>query len=246
MDDKNSMLYWYPKVKDLPIPQPKTIFIKVDPKFAFACIDGEKSYDFEKLKEIANKIDYPLFLRTDQMSGKHDWENTCFVKNEENLPINILGVVDATLGCDAIGRPVNAFFFREYIPMDSKYIAFWGKMPVNPERRYFVEDGKVLCHHPYWIKEAIVKPDVKDWELLSEEMNVETEEEVRLLINYAKIVAKEFKEFWSIDFCKAKDGRWILIDMAIGENSWHPKDCSNNRTKEIDYLQFFSKKLEDK
>lgn len=31
--------------------------------------------------------------------------------------------------------------------------------------------------------------------------------------------------YWSIDFCKAKDGRWILIDMATGERTWHKEDC---------------------
>jgi len=57
-------------------------------------------------------------------------------------------------------------------------------------------------------------------------LNTETEEEVKLLTSYAKMVAEQFKGYWSIDFCKAKDGRWILIDMATGQKSWHP-DCPN-------------------
>ena len=38
------MLYWYPKIKDLDIPQPKTIIIKVNPKVAFDVIDGKGTY----------------------------------------------------------------------------------------------------------------------------------------------------------------------------------------------------------
>lgn len=236
--DKNSMLYWYPRVKDLPVLQPRTVWLDVDPELACALIDGqEPSYDFKAIKEVARNIGYPLFLRTDQMSGKHDWENTCFVKDEKNLLRNIYGVVEATLGCDVMGRAVNAFFFREYILMDSKYTAFWGKMPVNPERRYFIEDGKVLCHHPYWIKESIIKPSIENWEVLSDEMNREGETEIKLLTDYAEIIGRKVEGFWSVDFCKSKDNVWFFIDMAIGENSWHPKDCPNNRTVEIDYLQ---------
>jgi hypothetical protein len=94
---------------------------------------------------------------------------------------------------------------------------------VNPERRYFIKDGEVLCHHPYWFKGSIRNPSVENWEELSDEMNSEKEEEIKLLTSYSKIIADAVKGFWSIDFCKARNGCWILIDMATGENSWHPE-----------------------
>ena len=56
-------------------------------------------------------------------------------------------------------------------------------------------------------------------------------------------IAPLFKGCWSIDFCKAKDGRWILIDMAVGigkgfkqRGSWHPKTC-----KKLDALKITKK-----
>ena len=245
--DKNSMLYWYPKIKDLDIPQPKTIIIKVNPKVAFDVIDGKGTYpEVDKFIEAIKLLGLPVFIRTDQMSGKHEWNQTCYfdapVPSHSSLLGHIYHLVEATMGCDVIGRPINAFCFREYIPMDSKYTAFWGDMPVNPERRYFVENGKALCHHVYWTKDSIINPSAKNWEELSEEMNTQTSYEIDLLTAYAIMVSTEFEGFWSVDFCRAKDGRWILIDMAVGENSWHSKDCPNNRTKEIDYLQHFAKK----
>ncbi len=130
--------------------------------------------------------------------------------------------------------------------MDSKYTAFWGEMPVNPERRYFIEDGRVLCHHPYWIKEAIHKPSVENWESLSDEMNQEPDGEVGLLTNLAEIIGQKVGGFWSVDFCKAKNGGWFFIDMAMGENSWHPEDCPNNRTEKIDLLQQLGEKIKNK
>jgi len=222
---KNSMLYWYPKIKNLPIPQPKTVYTRIDPKVAWELMDGKTNLDINKLKNIARKIGYPLFLRTDQLSGKHNWKKTCYVKNEKDLLEHIFNVIEATLACDIIGKPVNALFFREYIPMDTGYTAFWGEMPVNPERRYFIKDGKVICHHPYWIEDAIRNPSIKNWKEVSKRMNKETPSEIKLLTKYSLLVAKQFKGYWSVDFCKAKDGRWILIDMALGEYSWHPDEC---------------------
>ncbi len=234
--DKNSMLYWYPLIADLDIPQPKTVFVVVSPEYAYPLMDGNNKYDMKKITKKAKEVGYPLFLRTDQMSGKHSWDKTCYVNSEKVLKLNLYGVVESTLCCDVMGRPVRAFFFREYIPMDSGYTAFWGNMPVNPERRYYFENGKVLCHHPYWIEEAINRPSIRNWKQSSRKMNTETDEEIKLLTKYAELVAKKFKGFWSVDFCKAKDGRWILIDMALGKDSWHPEDCPNNRTERVSFI----------
>jgi hypothetical protein len=249
MIDKDSMLYWYPLIKKLPIPQPRTICIKVNPNIAFKVLEEGAMYpQIEKFRDAIITLGLPVFIRTDQLSGKHDWKNTCFLNKpgRKELERHIRNLVEATLSCDVMGRPVNAFFFRKYIHMDSKYTAFWGEMPVNPERRYFIEDGKVLCHHPYWIDEAIIKPSKKNWQKLSKEMNQESNEEITLLTQYAEQVSQAVKGFWSVDFCKSLGGRWFLIDMAEGENSWHPKDCPNNRTKEIDYLKMFVEKLKGK
>jgi hypothetical protein len=43
--------------------------------------------------------------------------------------------------------------------------------------------------------------------------------EVKLLSEYATEVASVLSDFWPVDFAHAKDGRWILIDMALGKES---------------------------
>lgn len=245
MLDKNSMLYWHPLIKDLPIPQPQTICIEVNPKIAFDVLEGATMYpQINEFKKAIESLELPVFIRTDQLSGKHSWNLTCFLNSpkQEDLENHIRALVDETLGCDVMGRPVNAFFFRKYIPMDSLYEAFWGQMPVNSERRYFVEDGNILCHHVYWIDEAIRIPSKTNWKQLSKKMNTETPEEISLLTRYAKMVSKEVSGFWSVDFCRSKDGVWYLIDMAEGKSSWHPEDCQHNRTEEIDYMKIMSNK----
>jgi len=231
--ESDSMLIWYPKIKDLPIPQPKTEILLLNKKELESLWDESVPETLtEKVKAICDKMGYPCFLRTDLASAKHSWKKSCFIDGKTELWKHIYEVTSFNLIADILGLDFKALVIREYIPMDTRFTAFWGDMPVNPERRYFIKDGEVLCHHPYWIEEAIAEskpPSVLNWRELAKEMNIETEEEIKLLTTYAKMVAEHFEDYWSIDFCKAKDGRWILIDMATGQRSWHAEDCPTQR-----------------
>lgn len=229
--NKNSLLYWYPKIEDLDIPQPKTENILLTDKeleiaHGGCCPNSLTSRVDDCIKE---HFKFPVFIRTDQASGKHSWKKSCYYDGSTELWKNLLNVIEFNTCADLLGLPFKAICVREFILMDTRFTAFYGEMPVNPERRYFIKNGDVQCHHPYWIKEAIEsswqKPSVENWRELANELNAETDDEISLLTDYSQKVAWQFKGYWSVDFCKAKDGRWILIDMALGDESWHPKDC---------------------
>lgn len=232
MTNKNSLLYWYPKIKDLEIPQPKTEIVLIDEKEKESAYNGMMPISLtEKVRRVCGgNLGFPVFIRTDLASGKHQWKDSCFYDGSTELWKNLLHIIEFNTCADILGLPFGAMIIREFIPMDTGFTAFNGDMPVNPERRYFVQDGKLLCHHPYWIKEALAhsykKPSIENWEEVSDKLNFESEDEVKLLSDYAKQVASIFESFWSVDFCKAKDGRWVLIDMALGGESWHPEDCN--------------------
>ena len=222
--DKDSMLYWYPKIKDLPIPQPRTEIIPI--KWGWSD-DGDSIEIDEKslnrIKEKAKTFGFPLFIRTEHGSGKHDWKDTCFVEKLSRLERHIKNLILWGLAVDVIGLPCNAIVLREYIEMNNLFIAFWGKMPVNPEIRFFVKDGKVLCWHWYWVEDAIRLPSVENWrEILDRCRNSITDKEIEKLSEYAELVSKKLEGYWSVDFCQAKDETWYLIDCALGEKSWHP------------------------
>ena len=239
--DKNSMLFWYPKIAKLAdqVPQPKTQILEVDSNLCWSCLDGKPDFQKrygEKIEEIVNNFGYPFFLRTDYCSGKWDWEESCFVPSLKKLLLHIFRVIEATALAD---KETNALVFREYIPMESKFRAFWGKLPISVERRYFIDCGKVLCHHPYWPEDAITQVEwtleekiKKTWKNLLVEMNQETKEEILTLTKYCELVGKEMGGFWSVDFAKSEKGIWYLIDMALGKNSWHPA-CSKRKKVEI-------------
>lgn len=224
--DKNSMLYWYPMIRDLDIPQPKTAIYKIPKKELGRIMEtNAENLDMKLIKKVAGRIGYPLFLRTDQASGKHSWDRTCYVPDSKSLKSHIFEVISFNYGADICGLPFKALIFRKYIQMDTLFTAFWGNMPVNPEVRFFINNGNIACYHWYWIEDAIKNPSRDDWK----ELIAKAKETVEIdkLKQEAQKVAGEFKEgYWSVDFCRSKDQKWYLIDMATGEDSWHDESCN--------------------
>lgn len=221
-----SMLYWYPKIKDLEIPQPRTEIYKLT-KQELEILSNEQFPEtlIENIEPIISEFSYPFFVRTDFASGKHGWENTCFIENKKKLSRNIFEVVVENLIADLFGLPFEALVFREYIPLNAGFKAFYGNMPVAKERRYFIKNKQIQCHHPYWPKDAIRSPNNENWEKILNEQNKETEKEIEQLSEYSLLVAERFEGYWSVDFAYSQDEEWYLIDMAEGEHSFHWLEC---------------------
>ena len=221
---RNAIEYWYPKIKDK-VPTPKTKIIPIvwnwDDSKEF--LEVTNKY-LKKIEKEAQQFSYPLFVRGSDSSIKHSWDKTCFVKHPKDLAQHVVRIVNETQCLDMLGSvPCTSIAIREFIKMDVGFTAFGDGLPINPERRYFINKGKVICHHAYWIKEAIRDPSVASWENILDQMNREKIGEIELLTKYANIIGETFKDYWSVDFCKAKDGKWWCIDMAEGEKSWHPE-----------------------
>lgn len=215
------MEYWYPLIKNLPIPQPKTE-IALHKKYDewWSCLDGvplSKS-DASILEAAGDKIGYPLFLRTDLCSGKHDYLSTCYVPNQYMLGTHIFNLIEDNCCKDL---DFTSFVFRELLELDWQFKAFNG-LPIAPERRYFIKGGYVTEHFPYWPEDAIRNPDRLEWEDILHSMNTEPSSEIKLLTNYAEMVSRAVPGCWSVDFAKGRNGVWYLIDMAEGSKSWHP------------------------
>lgn len=227
---KTSLLYWWPKVKDLGIPVPRTEIWEADLKSWFDAMEGGRfSPDLvgflEEAQSVARLIGYPLFLRTDLASGKHGWKRTCFVQEESALGEHIYRVLEENEIAGIVGLDYRALAFREMLDLKSHFVAFRGDLPIAKERRYFVRDGEVVCHHPYWAEDAIRSPSRGDWRILLANLNHELPSEVELLTSYSKKIGSVLAGHWSVDYAKTVDGTWYLIDMAEGSKSWHDQSC---------------------
>jgi len=219
-----SMLYWWPKVRDLDIPKPKTIIVEIPHEVFVDLLDGGleiKTYH-PALFAAAEELGYPLFMRTDILSAKHQWLKTCYVKDEGCLRLNIGGLTEMNFMVMAPGP--SALVLREYIELESSFTSHNG-MPVAKERRYFVRDGWIECYHPYWPEESVRRPSRPDWRKLLSMANAQGPDEIELLCGYVEQVGAVMDGFWSVDFAKARDGRWLLIDMAPGAQSYHWSTC---------------------
>ena len=225
--NKNAIDYWYPKIKEL-VPTPETTIIPIKWNWDKTGNYLEISDEYlNAIEEASKHFDFPLFMRGSDSSIKHSWNDTCFVRLPERLKTHIVRIVNETMCLDMISSvPCDSIALREYIPMNGAFKAFWGGLPINSERRYFINEGKVLCRHIYWEEENIgqhPKGLPSNWRELLAKINSETDEEVALLTDYASKIGGAFDDYWSIDFCKSKSGKWYCIDMAEGNKSWHPE-----------------------
>jgi len=217
--NKSSFLYWYPKIEGK-LNTPKSIIVKLTDDLNFVINDI-----VDKLDE--SKLNYPIFLKTDTYSAKWYWSKTCFVGDLTTLKTNIEYLL--TLSEEDDCRPVEALICKEYLTLESNFVAFDG-MPVGKERRYFIENKKVLCHHPYWEINDIEFFNgnyPKNWTNLLKELNIELEDEVLVLTQMAELFAELINDdgYFSVDFAMDVNGIWYVIDAAEGDKSYHNERC---------------------
>lgn len=206
-DPRNSLLFWFPKISKLEIPVPKTIWVKFPPGLGRQLVSDGNTEDFKpylkKIEKQAEKLGYPVFIRTDMASDKHGWQKAAFVRKKADLLDHVFATIEHNEMAGMLGLNYQAIVIREFLELDWRFRAFHGNMPVAKERRYFVKDGQVLCRHPYWIPEAIAKAHKGEgtrskilgywphklpnkWQEMLEELNEEAPGEVRLLTSYAE------------------------------------------------------------
>jgi len=229
-EDKNSMLYWWPRVEDVCCPKPATRIVRVR-RLDLGWLEGGGDREafaelVEGVRKAVDRLGVPAFLRTDHFSAKHSYERTCFYDGSNPLAFHILQLIEESELASIIGLPVGAIVVRRFIPLESAFRAFWGRLPIARERRYFVVDGEVVCHHPYWPVDAIERSSgcelPSNWRSLLADLNRESDDEVELLSGYARSLGERLPGAWSLDFARGRNGTWYFIDAAVAEDSWHP------------------------
>lgn len=222
------MFYWWPRIKDLPINVPETVMIPLDGKVTSYVIDGKPDAPFdamvEKAIEAAERMGYPVFIRSDEMSNKFDWENSCYVTKSEDMNRNICSILEATM-MTMMGPGFTGVAVREFLELDARFTAFWGNMPVAREIRAFVMNGVLECWHPYWPPASMKSPSISNWREVLTELQTYTSDDIKTVTEIVEIVGKALGGYWSVDVCQTKNGVWYVTDMAVGEHSYHWGTC---------------------
>jgi hypothetical protein len=221
-NNPNCLSFWYPKIKDiLNIKTPKTLIIPFDYNDLLHSLDNNTTDSFTKsLKNVeaaCDSIGYPCFIKNSLYSAKHSWKYTCFIESKDNISNHLKNITDS---CYCVGAGDSLFIVvREIIKTKAAFYAF-DEMPITKERRYFIKDGKVTFHHPYWPPHSIQNPSCSDWKEKLDELNWESDEEIALLTNLSETVSKHIDGSWSVDWLQDAQGNWYLIDMAIETSSF--------------------------
>lgn len=226
----NSALAWFPAVQHLDVP--KTRFVKFDWYPMLAVLDGEMGTEYPRVQRevevVAEGMGYPLFVRTDLASAKHDGPSAYHVESKVDID-RVLGrtVEDNEMkfwiGCDV----PSAFMLREFVPLDAAFTA-WGGHPVASEWRVFVHGWEPVCHHFYWPEDSVWGASIPQHEWTADLRRREAEGLPAECIEMAREAGGRCQSIapnWSVDFAKTQDRRWLLIDMATAEESWHPASC---------------------
>ena len=231
LGEQSSMDIWWPKIKDLGIPVPRTVDLPM-PSWSdqIESVDGGPQLDDfdKKAQTAAMQIEkYPMFMRGDGTSCKQDWGTTCYVESPDRIPGNILHLIEGTEIRSMAGELKNkTLYFREFIELEKAgFTAFWHKMPVTKEFRCFIRNGEQQCIHPYWPEDAMENPSVPNWKDLLKKNNILKAADAAIIVEHLRKVADIFSDYWTVDFAKGADGIWYLLDMARGEVSYHWPRC---------------------
>lgn len=228
--DKTALSYWFPKIEAAGLPVPKSTIVEIDEnarKELWAAIDGKEAGDgtefYQKLTDAAAKMGLPCFLRTDHTSNKHDWENTCYLSDISKIKQHVYNLVEFSLCCDLMGMPWDTWVVREFLPtIPLGACPRYGNMPVCREFRFFVNDGKVVCRHPYWPLDSLRQGGCKDLNY----RELCRREDEGLLFDLASEAGAAVGGAWSVDILETKRG-WMVTDMAEAHKSFHWEGCKN-------------------
>jgi hypothetical protein len=222
----NNLSYWFPRLLEAGIPVPRTEIIEVDADGLWPLVDGQFAWGLaplaQQIIDVAELVGgMPCFLRTGHGSGKHYWKNTCYLPEPNKIIIaqHIRELVEWSCCVDFIGLPFETWVVRELMPVGALFTAF-NEMPITRERRCFVQDGELICSHPYWPPEAIQGASDEAVELLRVDNALEKSPSTELIQQAAEL----FEGAWSQDWLWTARG-WVLIDMATAKTSFHWDGC---------------------
>jgi hypothetical protein len=236
-EDRTALTYWFPKIEAAGLPVPKTIILPM-PKGAqdviWASMDGQDGGDVEafnafvwQVHDACDVVGLPAFLRTAHTSDKHQWERTCFISDHAGAGIaqRIYNLAEGSEMMSIAGElPWHTFVVREYLPVIPFGICKrYHGMPICKEFRFFVDDGGVLCHHPYWPRSALEQggaPADLDYEALCR-LDATEEGKLHRLASRAGFACGGR---WSVDILETERG-WYITDMAEAEKSFHWEGC---------------------
>lgn len=250
VSDKNCLSYWFPRLVIAGVPVPRTVIIDAGDNWhdLYHLLDGKTPPIADNLassiRDAADPLGYPAFLRTGQGSGKHSWKDCCFLASPEAVPSHIASLIEWSECVDFLGLCYRIWAVREMLPVEPvAVLPRYGNMPLVKEVRCFIAGGAIVCQHPYWPPGSIAdgfgmrslsprggvrEGSLEDAARLAAAIHGSepaTDDEPRWR-PIAEQVARAFADdgAWSVDLLATNRG-WFVTDMAEAKRSFHWEGC---------------------
>ena len=196
----------------LPVPDTRVV---IGPPDVWRLLDGETPDGWEDfvtaVTAAGEQMGWPCFLRTTHTSGKHRWEETCWLSGSDDVVTHLVALVEDSMINDL---PIGAWLIRRALDVRVLYrCAAWHDLPVTREFRVFAHsDGRIEHLQPYWPPDAFkrARPDLEDWRAVLAEASTLRPGERGVLEDLARRAAAAVGGFWSVDLIETRDGPWTL------------------------------------
>jgi len=230
----SSACYWLPKARSHKLLVPSTRFVNV-PSDYLAVVGGDEHIRPDTARHWSDAISrihaaamtiggYPVFLRTDLASAKHSGPAAYRIEKRERIDPAMRETLE-----DNELKWLNpyAFLVRKWLNLEFAFVAFDGH-PIAREWRFFATKDRIVCRHFYWPEDSIrfyhgiIEP--AGWKAALAHFSSEAppSELDAVALKFAAVCDRA--SMWSVDFAKARDGKWWFIDAAVAEDSAHPWD----------------------
>lgn len=243
LENPNNLSFWYPKVKDCEIRQPRTVIVPVDEETMNSQF-LERPGDEERIEAFIKDKVMPaipqdmndLFVKNGCFSNKFDFSQCHIGKNPHALLLSFTRINYDSLCFDTMGN--SEFIIREYIrdfEPDVPTYRIYNGMPLRPEFRIF---------HDFDRKKSLYAANYWDWDYCHDRICEDPTDELAYEAAYPHIketfeqkkdeamqtIEKAFANvegmqgIWSADLMWTSQG-FVLIDMALGHRStyWNPE-----------------------
>lgn len=251
---RNCLSHWFPVLRDAGLPVPGTEIVKsdgclssllhgVEPDGFSALLDGI-SEAVRKIEQLSSCGNVPVFLRTGQVSGKHNWRECCCLMPDDSVGDHVRSFVEWSAMVDFLGLPTDVWAVREMLPVSPiVYLKRYGGMPLVSEVRCFIDGGEVTCVHPYWPMDAIREGFSDDQ--VSAGLSADHCYKLAVagcfsdgglplpdVMRLARDVACLFEGdgSWSVDILRTDRG-FFVTDMADASMSFHWPGCENGNAE---------------
>jgi hypothetical protein len=233
-DDRLDMAYWFPKLRGLDVPTPESQPITLDYD-----TDGVPEFDTDLAKEFVENLGGKAFLRSGYKHAAMSPMEGSYIWGKDDVEPTAMALMSQHV---MMSLPLGeSLWLREWLDLNH---CNYARDNLNPELRFFIEDGDVMCWHPRLEGFDRVESG-EEFREIAEDLIEQNAENLRV---YAERVAEEFDGSWSVDFVRDTEGEWYLTDMALRalyytDGAWrnmseHPgEDCEHDLIQYADELE---------